>query len=217
MIQSTALAKLEKLTAHLPFHLDDIPRINETYRNWMTDGRRETLKIVDIWTYCFVWRNLLVKFARSPDLDPADFDLLVAKIYERIVERRHTIRDHRSYANWVSVVCRNLFINHVRSPRKSVPLHDYQVVGLVAEPEEDAGDDVLILIQALESAIQRLPEYLREIAQLRIVGHLTYEEIRVKTGKKIEVVRSYVNKALQRLRDDEQLALFVRREYREDL
>jgi hypothetical protein len=39
----------------------------------------------------------------------------------------------------------------------------------------------------------------------------------VKTGKKIEVVRSYVNKALQRLRDDEQLALFVRREYREDL
>ncbi len=215
MIYATALTKLDKLVIHLPFHIDNIKSANEAYLTWLKTGERDAQKIVDLWTYCFVWRNLLVKFSRSSDLDPADFDLLVANTFERIVKRRHTIRSHHRYASWVSVVCRNQFVNHVRSSKKNLRLNELQSAGLVSEPEE-LNDDVMVLIQILEQAIQRLPEYLREVALLRILGHLTYDEIMDRTGKKIEVVRSYVNKALQRLRKDEKLALFVKREYYED-
>lgn len=215
MIYDTALTKLDKLVIHLPFHIDNIKSANEAYLTWLKTGERDAQKIVDLWTYCFVWRNLLVKFSRSSDLDPADFDLLVANTFERIVKRRHTIRAHHRYASWVSVVCRNQFVNHVRSSKKNLRLNELQASGLVSEPEE-LNDDVMVLIQVLEQAIQRLPEYLREVALLRILGHLTYDEIMDRTGKKIEVVRSYVNKALQRLRKDEKLALFVKQEYYED-
>lgn len=216
MIYTTALAKLDKLVNHLPFHIDNVKSANAAYLTWLKTREKEAQKIVDLWTYCFVWRNLLIKFSRSANLDPADFDLIVANTFERIIKRRHTIRNHQRYASWVSVVCRNQFVNHVRSSRKNLHLSELQSAGLVAEPEE-IDDDVLVLIQVLEQAIQRLPEYLREVALLRVLGHLTYDEIMDRTGKKIEVVRSYVNKALQRLRKDEKLALFIKREYYEDL
>lgn len=124
MISPTDLAKLEQLLSRLPFHLDDLIRANAVYETWMKHRKIEDQHIIDLWTYCFIWRNLLVKFSRNPDLRASDFDMLVARVYERIMERRYTVRDETRYANWVSVVCRNFFVNYLRTFKKSLPIQD---------------------------------------------------------------------------------------------
>ena len=215
MIHPQAFLTLERLISRLPFHLDDVDRANALFDTWRISGSREDRKMIDLWSYCFVWRNVLLKFTRDPDLNPADFDMLVSHIFERILERRHMIHPGGRYSNWVSVVCRNTFINHLRLRKKDVRFEDEDSSVFVSEPRELTGDATLLL-QVFRRAIDRLPGYLREIARLRMIEELTYEEISELTGKKIAVTRSYVNKALNRLREDRRLRVFLDREFRED-
>ena len=215
MVSSSILSTLDKLLTRLPFHLDDLKQINTYYASWCRNGSQEDRMIVDLWTYCFVWRNLLVKFSRHPDTNPSDFDLIVAKGFERIVDRRHTIRDAKKYAHWVSVVCRNVFINYLRQRKPTVPF-DERIDSRIAEEPIIATDDTTILIQAFEYAIGRLPDYLQDVATLRILEQQSYEEISVMTGKPVDIVRTYMNKAKKRLQNDDLLILFVRSEFLED-
>lgn len=216
MIYPQTFETLERLVSRLPFHLDNIDEANALFDSWRKNRRREEQNIIDLWTYCFVWRNVLLKFSRDPDLNPSDFDMLVARIFERIVDRRHTIREKDRYASWISVVCRNSFINHVRVRKKNVQVREEDWQGwYISEPKVAAGDGALLL-QVLSRAIARLPGYLRAAAHMRLVEELTYDEISDITGKKVEVVRAYVNKALRRLRNDQQLRVFLEKEFRED-
>ena len=216
MTVSTALNKLEKLLSRLPFHLDDIAQANACYTRWLQTQSNDDKKLVDLWTYCFVWRSVLVKVSNNSKVNPADFDMIVAEVFERVVSRRHTIRQSNKYASWVSVICRNVFINYIRKKRNDIPFDENIASGVVSEPEELV-NDTTVLIQVLEAAIQRLPTYLRDIALLRILEHQSYEEISLKTGKRVEIIRTYMNKAKQRLKNDEALAVFIRKEFREDL
>ncbi|MBX2821225.1 MAG: sigma-70 family RNA polymerase sigma factor [Rhodothermaceae bacterium] len=215
MASSTALNKLEKLLSRLPFHLDDIKEANARYEIWKKTGKVEDRKIIDLWTYCFVWRGLLVKFGSHSKANSSDFDMVVAEVYERVVERRHTLRKQNKYASWVSVICRNIFINYIRKQKVSIPFDETIASGIVAEPD-DVHSDTTVLIQVLEEAIRRLPAYLQDIAVLRILENRSYEEISLRTGKRIQIVRTYMNKAKRRLRNDDALLLFIKEEFREE-
>ena len=207
---------LHALLRNLPFGLDDIDRINASYLLWERNGLPADGRVVDLWTYCFVWRYLIIKFTKDEGLDEVDMDVLLGRIYEKITDRRTAIRNNDRYASWVSVVCRHQFINYLRTKR---PEH---VRGLSLEEEQvdemdDEHNDVLVLYQALVAAIERLPEYLRLVTELRVVHDRTYDEISLLTGKNVVVVRSYVNKALQRLRRDPYFAVFCERHYVEEI
>ncbi len=216
MISTNNLARLERLIARLPFHLDDLKQANEVFKAWVVHGKEEHQKIIDIWTYCYVWRNLLVKFSRNTDLNPNDFDMLVASVFERVVERRYSVRDEMRYTNWVSVICRNFFVNYLRGRKKHIPIDNPDTIAVFDEPV-GAEDDVVILRHALSSAIERLPKYLRTVVELRLIEQWSYEEISEEMDKKIEVVRSYFNKAIKRLRADPVLRRFIKRDFREDI
>ena len=216
MTASTALSTLEKLLSRLPFHLDDIAKANACYTRWLKNKSKEDKKLIDLWTYCFIWRSVLVKFSNNSRVNSADFDMVVAEVFERVVSRRHTVRNPGKYASWVSVICRNVFINYVRKKRTSIPFDENIASGIIAEPEEPV-NDTTILIQVLESAIGRLPKYLQDIAVLRILEHQSYEEISTRTGKRVEIIRTYMNKAKQRLRRDDALAVFLKKEFHEDI
>ena len=215
MASSTALSKLEQLLKRLPFHLDDIEEANAHYVLWQSTGKAEDRKIVDLWTYCFVWRGLLVKFSTHTKANDSDFDMLVAEVYERVVDRRHTLRKKNKYASWVSVICRNVFINYMRKQKISIPFDESMVSGVIAEPDHSYSDTT-VLIQVLEEAIRRLPAYLQDIAMLRILENRSYEEISLKTGKRVQIIRTYMNKAKKRLRNDEALVVFINEEFREE-
>ncbi len=215
MTSLTALSKLEKLLDRLPFHLDEVGEANACFAKWREEGRPEDRKVLDLWTYCFIWRSLLVKFSKNTRANPSDFDMVAARAFERIVDRRSSIRDAGKYASWVSVVIRNVFINYVRKRRLNVPFDENATSSLVSEPEEPL-TDITVLMQVVESAIRRLPVYLQDVAVLRILEQQSYEEISRRTGKRIEIIRTYMNKAKRRLRGDDRLALFIRKEFREE-
>ena len=121
MASIKAVQKLEKLLERLPFHLDDIEKANRYYERWQQTENREDRKIIDLWTYCFVWRGLLLKFSSHSKANDSDFDMVVAEVYERVVDRRHTLREKSKYASWVSVICRNVFINYSYQVRRGNP------------------------------------------------------------------------------------------------
>lgn len=185
------------------------------YEMWLQTDSQEDRKIIDLWTYCFVWRGLLVKFGSHSKANDSDFDMVVAEVYERIVDRRHTIREKNKYASWVSVICRNVFINYIRKQKYSVPFDENAVFGIIAEAEPGCYD-ATVLIQVLEEAIQRLPPYLQDIAVLRILENQTYEEISLKTGKRVQIIRTYMNKAKKRLKEDDALLAFINEEFGEE-
>ena len=54
--------------------------------------------------------------------------------------------------------------------------------------------------EGLRRAIERLPAYLREIAYLRFIENTAYQDIVQVVDKPLPIVRSYVNKALLKLR-----------------
>ena len=216
MISTTDLAKLEQLVSRLPFQLDDLFRANATFKEWVKHGRSEDQNVIDLWTYCFVWRNLLVKFSRNADLNASDFDMLVASVFERIIERRYTVRDETRYTNWVSVICRNYFVNYLRRLKKSLPVDDPSTVAVIDEPAVFE-DDIVILRQVVNSAIARLPRYLQQVVQMRLMEQMSYEDIAGQLNKKIEVVRSYFNKAMKKLREDKVLQKQIKRDFREDI
>ena len=217
MIPPQSFATLERLVSLLPFELTDIDRANELFELWCISSHPEEKKIVDLWTYCYVWRNILVKFTRNPDLNPADFDMLVARIFEKVLDRRHTVQKHNRYSNWISVVCRNTFINYARARKKDIHYEEERGADwCVSEPGETAGD-TLLLLEVVNRAIDRLPRHLRDVTRMRLLDELPYEEISKHTGQRIDVIRSYVNKAVHRLREDRLLHIFIRKEFREDL
>lgn len=216
MISTTDLAKLEQLVSRLPFHLDDVLQANATFKEWIKHRRSEDQNIIDLWTYCFIWRNLLVKFSRNADLNASDLDMLVASVFERIVERRYTVRDEARYTNWVSVICRNFFVNYLRSLKKNLPVDEPSAIVYIDEPAIFEGD-LVILHQVLNSAIARLPRYLQPVVQMRLMKHMSYEDIGEELDKKVEVIRSYFNKAIKRLREDKLLQKLIKRDFREDI
>jgi Sigma-70, region 4 len=203
-----AFHALHALKRRLPFPLDAIDQVNALYRRWLNLRAQEDIRIVDLWTYCFIWRYLLIKFARDPALNEVDLDVQLGKIYEQVVGKRHTIQNLDGYASWVSVVCHNQHINYLRAHRpETVPFtHTFDTPLDPLEPDVDA----VVLFRAIMAAIGRLPDYLGAVAELRVIHERTYEEIALQTGKNVVVVRSYANKALQRLRSDPDFLSFYR-------
>ena len=99
MTPTNDLSKIEHLMVRIPFHLDDVGQANAAFTRWKQTNSRADRQIVDLWTYCYIWRNLLVKFSRNPQLNRSDFELLVTRVFERIVERRGSVRDETRYTN----------------------------------------------------------------------------------------------------------------------
>jgi RNA polymerase sigma factor (sigma-70 family) len=109
----------------------------------------------------------------------------------------------------VSVICKNTLINYVNRKRPEQSIHDES--GLVLTADTPATyNDVGFVLQALHSAIDRLPAYLQETAKLYFLKACTYEEISKRIGKDVPTVRSYRHKVVRRFREDDRLLAFLR-------
>ena len=137
--------------------------------------------------------------ARPPDVD-AVLDIAL----RRVQKGRSSVVSPDRYAGWVAVVCRNAYLNFVRTRQGYRVIHDSDAI---YDPRMRAGygHDARILRQALLEAIERLPRFLQEVARLRFAENCGYPVIATRTGKAIPIVRSYVNKATRRLRVDARL------------
>ncbi|NNE71551.1 MAG: sigma-70 family RNA polymerase sigma factor [Rhodothermales bacterium] len=196
------LSRLDGLVRQLPFDLDDGEAVGALFTEWRRSRRRRSAHLLDLWTYCYVHRYFLLKFVRAAEGSTAgDLEMVIDRAFRKVSENRASVKDPRRYPHWVTVICRNVFVNHVtRHP-------GHISVDRIAEPAQppdtlEAIHDDAIRAGALDGAINRLPRHLRIVARLRLVQDLAYEVISERTGIAVPSIRAYVHKALLRLRKD---------------
>ncbi len=166
---------------------------------------------IDLYVYLYAKRYFLTKFITNRDLPPTEYDLLVSQAFERVQSSVSTVEKAERFAPWLSVVCVNLFRNYLRRRRKVSSLEDAATDRLEGDTIDLSSLDKGAVKITLLAAIVRLPDYLREIARLRLIENRSYEQIAETTGRDKGTLRSYVNKAVSQLRTDDGL-----RDLRED-
>ncbi len=195
------LKSLDALASKLPFGLDDAQAVNSAYSVYRKKQAARSPRAVDIWTYCYIRRYYLIKFIKEGCFRAAELDQVVEKTYGKVEKCRTQLVRNDRYAQWVSVICKNTYVNFV-TRRPYVAALDGSVELDHALPDTASVEDPGALYLTLSRAIERLPIFLRNVARMRFVEDLSYEEISRLTGKSIPTVRSYVHKSCLRFRRD---------------
>ena len=208
--RQTPYESFRDLASRLPFQLDDLERVNDLFLAVRKKPDRALEVQLEVWTYCFVRRYFSIKLSRDSLARGADLDGLMDVAYTRIRRSRDDVR--KRYGSWVSVVCRNAFLNYVRDRKPFVELDEPEfAVSVPVQPGDPRGSrpaaqvrsmDLTITLAAIDGAISRLPEYLRPIARLRILEDRDYDEIAEIVARPMPTVRAYFHKAVSRLRKD---------------
>ncbi len=207
---TTPSSQLRTVLDQLPFSVEDTDAANEAFRRWQEEEDPSAERTVDLWTYCYVCRYFLAKSSGDTFSSAAAPSELITRAYEKVREKREGVRDASRYASWVSVVCKNTFLNHTRYDRTAESIHEERGPTLRAnEPKTTA--EYGFVREAFEEAIERLPDYLQEPARLYFLEDMEFEEISETIGKAVPTVRTYKHKALQKLREDETLREYVDR------
>ncbi len=210
MSYRTELSSLEALASSLPFHLDESERVNEAFSAYMSGRRKRQKVVVDLWTYCYVRRYFLIKFIREAAFQASELDDVVEQTYKKVESSRGDIEHHERYAQWVSVVCRNTYINFVSRRHVVTPLearHDRPVETIEIL---DLDVNAAALHLSLARAIERLPSFLQATARMKYIENLSYEEISRIIGKRVPTIRSYIHKICSRLRRDVSLQAWAK-------
>jgi len=194
-------SRVGSLAERLPFRMSETEAVNDAFRQWL-DGEDAQKRNVDVWTYCYIWKYFLVKRTQNSITEASDIDDLIARTYQKVERNRTQINNPDRYASWVSVVCKNTFLNYTRKDRVTESIHDEDGPQLVAD-RPDADPDTIR--QTLLRAIERLPSYLQPTARLYFLERRTFQEISEVIEKSVATVRTYKHKAVQRLREDEEL------------
>jgi RNA polymerase sigma factor (sigma-70 family) len=216
MSYKTELSSLEVLAASLPFRLDEAERVNEAFCTYLTKGQKQQKVLIDLWTYCFVRRYFLIKFLKEAAFRSSELDLLVEKTYQKVERSRGKIDSPDRYAQWVSVVCRNTFINFVSRRRLVTGLENMHVDPMSLPVGRDTEAVAAGLHVALLRAIEDLPDFLRPSARMKFVENLSYEEISRIIGKRVPTVRSYIHKVCARFRKNRSLQAWATQIYDEE-
>ncbi len=202
-------SSLHDMTDLLPFHLDDSEQVNQAFVRWRQSQTAGDKHLVDTWTYCYVYRYFLIKLASSASQKPLTLDWLVANAFDDVQGSLRSIRRPECYTHWVSKICRNTFVNHLRTQRSLVSLDLGGPLLVDEDVSATEARDASVIYRSIRAAIETLPDYLREVARMRLLENRSYGAIREETGKSLKTLRSYVNKALTRLRRNPRLLLLL--------
>ncbi len=173
----------------------------------------KTQRLVDLSTYCCLRRYYLIKFIREARYRASELDLLVEKTYRKVENARPRITHHDKCAQWVSVICRSMYVNFVARRRAVTGLPAVDI----AEPSDEGRDldiNTAALHVCLVNTIEALPPFLRSTARMRFVENLSHEEIARIIGKRAGTVRAYVHKICKRFRQDRELSAWADQIYR---
>lgn len=148
------------------------------------------------------YRNDVYRFAMkmvkyNEDLASDAFQDIFVKVYEKA----GTFQGTGSVKSWLMMITRNVCLNMLRTEQRQTPMGDYDEVPTPdrsLEPEHISERNALR--EAIECAIDELPQDLREVIVLREVDGYSYEEIANQIDSNIGVVRQRIWRARQKLR-----------------
>ncbi|MFW5955423.1 MAG: RNA polymerase sigma factor [Rhodothermales bacterium] len=201
---SSLLERVDQLSRRLPFPLDDSAAVNELFAQWCQYKSERDRANLDLWSYCFIYRYFTWKYLQKVGGSLSDFELQISGAYRKVIEHRGRLECAARYASWVSVICKNTFLNFVRSRPDVVYLEERLTGNLVSEASSQTHRGETARAE-LAAAVERLPAYLREVATLRFLLNLDYEEISGATGHATPTLRAYCHKSMTKLAEDPQL------------
>jgi len=200
-------SRLRTVLDHLSFPADDTEAANGAFQRWRRENHPQAKRTVDLWTYCYVCRYFLSKSIRGAFQSAADADALITRAYRKVEENRESVRNPDRYAHWVSVICKNTFLNHVRNESISESIHTETGPTLREDPSPTT--EFGFVEETFSAAIDELPDYLKEPARLYFLEGKGFEEISTAIDKPVPTVRTYKHKAIKRLRQNETLREYV--------
>ncbi len=200
MTLKATMRSLDEVAARLPFHVDDLDRANEAFLRWHASNDAHDLEVVELWAYCYTRRYFIAKFLRDSAYGATELDDLVAKAFTKVRDNLRRVRQPERFASWVSVICRNVFVTFLRRYRDHATFNEAHMAATA--PAERSENDRHVARRAVERAVERLPPSLREVARMKFLEDLSYDEISQATDRPSASLRAFAHKAVARLRED---------------
>lgn len=142
-------------------------------------------------------QDAIYRHARGMGLDHDTSLDLVQEAFIRGFERLADCRDGANYRSWLFRICRNLCLDELRNVRRlSIPMSAMEDSDSIGDPRSEPDD----LTFTLRSALERLPNALREAFLLKHDAGYTYEEIAELTDASPSAVKMRVHRAREALR-----------------
>ena len=167
---------------------------DETLLSLVADGDKEAFTML----YRRYWESLFASAARAlrSKTDAAD---LVQDIFLSIWNRRNDLRITGSLAAYLQTSVRYKVIKYIE---KNITRRDYLVLlteVLVNYQPPDAESQLQIkeLQHVIQSAVNQMPNKMREVYQLSRKHHLTHKEIAERLAISDETVKKHIQHALQ--------------------
>ena len=148
------------------------------------------------------------RFLRDLHKDETAADEGTQETFVRAHRRLSSLRQADRLLPWLLGIARNIFLEQVRSRRKSTPLRDHEA----EEQVDDAPTPEGALLgreadEVLQQALSRLPEQRSAVLALRLDHGLGYEEIATVMGWSLAKVKNEIHRARLQLRS--QLTCYV--------
>ena len=171
-----------------------IAHTDETLLSLVGDGDKEAFTML----YRRYWESLFATAAKAlrSKTDAAD---LVQDIFLSIWNRRHDLQITGSLAAYLQTSVRYKVIKYIE---KNITRRDYLVLlteVLVNYQPPDAESQLQIkeLQHAIQSAVEQMPNKMREVYQLSRKHHLSHKEIAERLAISDETVKKHIQHALQ--------------------
>ena len=205
---------MRALAADLPFPLDDTAAAARAFAQGR-EGDTAARGHAQLWAYAWAQRYVARRFATERVGEPSDVDAVLDRIVDGLFEAGKSIdervSDPERFPAYVSVVCKNALLTHRARRRQFVEADD---VSLEPALDGDAFDgDARAVRGDIEMALMVLPAAVRTVAEMKFLRAASYEDIAAATGHPLPTVRTYVSKALARLRESD----LLRAHYFEDV
>lgn len=108
-----------------------------------------------------------------------------------------------TFGQWIYTIARNTFIDYVRRRRDDLPIDSLKgAVPAVASDADETPDQHIMNEQhglLIERCMASLPEKYRQMAEMRFIRQLSYEEIAEQLGLPIGTVKTQIHRARERL------------------
>lgn len=112
---------------------------------------------------------------------------------------------HYAFSTWLYNIARNEAIDHLRRTRNNVPAFSYSDDPEAAEiVAAGTPEDKIIVDQAVQELVEcihSLPETYRNVAEMRFLRDLAYEDIATSLSLPIGTVKTRINRARKILMD----------------
>lgn len=154
-------------------------------------------------TYRQTWASLYRLTGGDPEL-AAD---LCQDTYRKAWVSLASFDGRSKFSTWLYRIAYTTFLNHIRRPRRIVPLDDHVVE---RTPAPNPGPETVALLdqrdEGLRKAVLDLPDPLRETVTARFWGEVSVRELAAADGISEVAVRKRLRKALSILRTELEVA-----------